>query len=86
MKKNILIFLTIILISLLVISCKDDKRYSIQLEVHYPSRIENITVEGDSWKYPILRSSEGTNYIYGFYATTAPIKIISITEIPLKKQ
>jgi hypothetical protein len=51
------------------------------MEIHYPSKIDTVTVQNSVREYPELNSSQGTNRVYGFYETSAPIKILSITEI-----
>lgn len=64
-----------------LISCIDEpKTYQVTIEVHYPSRIDTLTIEGQSRRYPEIDSRRGSNYIYGFYETSAPIKIIKIVE------
>lgn len=86
MKKIILI-----LCLLLFVACRDVKdlnTYEIVVEVHYPTRVDTVTLTGKSYKYPVVSSYEGSNTIYCFddsfggitsvMGTTAPIKILEV--------
>jgi len=79
--KKILFFVMMLFIT---ISCSlsEDKSmvYGIIFEVHYPSRIDTLTVI-DTFRYkPYVYSDRGTNIIYSkkdkIIETTAPINII----------
>jgi hypothetical protein len=77
------VLLLIVLMGRVMVGCDDReyKNYSVTLEIHYPSKVDTITIVNKSKYYPELSSTRGSNIIYGFYETSAPIKILEIKEL-----
>ena len=81
-RTFVLILIPIISFLFLFVGCMPEKKlYRVTIEVHLPTRIDTVTVDGESYNYPQVGSDRGTNYVAGVYETTAPIKIISVKEI-----
>ncbi len=74
------------MLSLSIFGClpesPEEKKYEVKIVVFYPSSNDTLTFETLSSEYPELNSHRGTNYIRGVYGTTAPIKILSIKQLP----
>jgi hypothetical protein len=76
---------------LFLVSCQDKTlvRYEVTVGVHYPTRVDTVTVVGDFYETPKVESGRGTNYIFtdGDHVgktcieTSAPLKIIEYKPI-----